>query len=185
MPTINTQPRINASEQLELAPLGQVYALLSNPLTGKYSSQPFTASSGGSVVYDVGGGCTVKATAVGVTFSRSLNIYTFTIPATVRIDGFKIYNTAIQFPGTSIQLNFNYTSNATTNQSLVTANPPTINLWDMTPGLGQTVFTTGSGSSQAFRPKVESASSGSIVITGLLPTGFTEGESLITGQFNV
>lgn len=142
-----------------------------------------TIASGGDTTYSAGNGAIVVASGTGVTFTRTTaSVWTFAIPASVILKSFKIYSTSGENPGAGVTLIFNYTSNALTNQNLLTAFPPTLVGWNAQNfSLVQAV--TGGTATSAFRPSITSASGGNITIDAVLGSTVSTLETLITGVF--
>jgi hypothetical protein len=148
--------------------------------TGSVVTVTVPTASAGTPWYDAGNGAMVKASAPGVTFVRnSSTIWTFTIPAGVELYAHNIYST---IGITNLTLNYNYASNAITNQDFITANPPSYAVFNMSLGSNQQVVIGGTATS-AFRPSINASSGGNIQMFITMGSGIGVNESLIKGIF--
>lgn len=79
------------------------------------------------VVYDAGNGAWVRASAAGVTFTRTnLTTGTFTIPDGVDLYGGSIHHTSAQNPGAVYYVQYNFQGTRTTNTTMDNLMPPDV-----------------------------------------------------------
>jgi hypothetical protein len=142
------------------------------------------SGSGGSTIstYSAGNGATVVATGAGITFTRSsLAVWVFAVPAGVKPLSFSIYTASASNPGAALDLAFNYTSNATTNQGDSTAEIPVWSVMNNI-GSGYNQITVGSGAT-SFKPNSFTAASGNLSFTGIQMGNASTGDTIIKGTF--
>lgn len=135
------------------------------------------------ITYNAGNGAIVKASATGITFTRTTaSVWTFSIPAGVTLLSHKIYSTSAQNPGANVTINYNYLSNTVTNQGFTTAEPPSYTAFNMQTGVG-TQSATGGSLAANFRPAINSVGSGNITMLCQMGSSVGVLETLIVGNF--
>lgn len=128
---------------------GTVWTLNNVATAGTYINPTVTVDSKGRITsivqpswYEAGTGCRVFASNTGVTFTKNAGTSIITVPS-----GVKLYKFVIQGETSDLQSGTNFivsivTSETTSNTSLATIDPPTIDVLDSTAQLAGSLSTT-------------------------------------------
>jgi len=175
-PIINTHTFTSASSALTVGAngvnatitpaTGTIATTLGFNSSGVLVKEIISGGGGGTTIttYSAGNGAMVTATGAGVTFTRaSAGAWTLAIPANVKVLSYKIYSTSGEFPGTNVTITYDYTSNTTTNQSVVTQDPPVTELWGDASS-SWIPYTSGGALTANWRSSITSVGSGDIVV---------------------
>ena len=159
---------------------------------GRVTTAANGSGGGGSSIleYDAGtsNGSTlwVKASATGITMSRTGATVTVSIPDGVKLYSFRLRNATN--PSGAFTMTFNYTNNTTTNQDYATMNPPV--LQGIRGESGSVVYVTtnavATGATSGMYVLVSAVGSGNISIQIVNYTGgnvLGSGAALILGNF--